>query len=59
VREGSGGDGRGREMVKNNWKRIKLRNIEKKKELMKKRRKMLEKEIEIDDDLMQQKKDGS
>jgi len=38
-------------MEKNNWRRIRLRNIEKKKELMKKRKEILEKGIEINDDL--------
>jgi len=38
-------------MKKNNWRRIKSRNIEKKKELMKKGKKILERGIRIEDDL--------
>jgi len=46
----------GRRMEKNNWRRIKLRRIEKKRELIKNRKEILEKRIRIDNDLIWRKR---
>jgi len=43
-------------MEKNNWRRIKLRSIEKKRELIKNRKEILEKRIRIDNDLIWRKR---